>query len=219
MSYIAPLFERKAFNCPHCGVLAQFHWAKAHHEVAFHGIVAAKQPTEVFVAYCQHCQGKTLWLQEKGPGKGTGKLVYPSVSTAPLSHPDTPNDIAIDFEEARGIVSVSPRGAAALLRLAVQKLCKHLGERGENINTDIAALVQKGLPVRVQQALDIVRVTGNNAVHPGALDLKDDTEIAQRLFVLVNLIVENRISEPKQIEALYQALPQPSLDAIRRRDG
>lgn len=215
MPYVAPQFEAKAFNCPHCSVLAQFHWAQAHHEVSFHGIVAAKQVTEVFVAYCQHCQGKTLWLREQG----SGKLVYPNVSTAPLAHSEMPADLLADYEEARSIATASPRGAAALLRLVVQKLCKHLGEKGENINADIAALVQKGLPLRVQQALDIVRVTGNNAVHPGALDLKDDPEVVRRLFTLVNLIVENRIAEPKQIDALYQALPESSLQAIKRRDG
>jgi len=215
MSYVAPKFESKAFSCPHCNVLAQFHWAQAHHEVSFHGIVAAKQVTEVFVAYCQNCQGKTLWLREKTEGR----LVYPNLSTAPLPHKELPSELAADYNEARSIAGASPRGAAALLRLVVQKLCKLLGEPGENINTDIASLVQKGLPQRVQQALDIVRVTGNNAVHPGAIDLKDDPEIARRLFALINLIVENRIAEPRQIDELYQALPESSLAAIKRRDS
>jgi len=215
MSYVAPQYESKAFNCPHCSVLAQFHWAQAHHDISFHGIVAAKQVTEVFVAYCQHCQGKTIWLREKTEGR----LVYPNLCIAPLPHAELPSVLAADYQEARAIVALSPRGAAALLRLIVQKLCKLLGEKGENINSDIANLVQKGLPQRVQQALDIVRVTGNNAVHPGSLDLKDDPEVARRLFALVNLIVENRIAEPKQIDELYQALPESSLAAIKRRDG
>lgn len=215
MSYVAPQFERKSFTCPHCGVLAQFHWAQAQHEIKFQGLVAARQPTEVFVAYCQSCQGKMLWLRDKS----SATAVYPNVSSAPLPHPDMPAALLGDYDEARIICQASPRGAAALLRLILQKLCKELGEKGENLNADIAALVLKGLPQRIQQALDIVRVTGNNAVHPGELDLSDDPEIARRLFALINLIVENRIAEPRQIDALYKALPASSLEAIQRRDG
>ena len=103
-------------------------------------------------------------------------MVYPIAATAPLPNPDLPADIKADYEEARGIASLSPRGAAALLRLAIQKLCKDLAESGENINADTKSLVNKGLSVQVQQALDVVRVTGSNAVHPGQIDLQDDPE-------------------------------------------
>ena len=36
------------------------------------------------------------------------------------------------------------RGRDAHLRLAVQKLCKLLGEKGKDINQDIAKLIKKG---------------------------------------------------------------------------
>ena len=146
-------------------------------------------------------------------------MVWPVVGAAPLPNPDTPEDIRRDYEEARTILDLSPRGAAALLRLAVQKLCAHLGEKGKNINEDIASLVAKGLDPRVQQALDVVRVVGNDAVHPGAMDLRDDRATAERLFGLVNLIVERMISYPKHVETLYRSLPETKRDEIKKRNA
>jgi hypothetical protein len=130
-----------------------------------------------------------------------------------------PEDVKPDYDEARGIVDRSPRGSCALLRLGVQKLMVDLGQGGENINDDIKALVKGGLPVEVQQALDAVRVIGNNAVHPGEIDLKDDRDTAAALFGLVNFIVEQRISQPKKLASLYGSLPAGSLAAIQKRDA
>ena len=147
-------------------------------------------------------------------------MIWPQdISTAPLPNPDMPEEILSDYTEARSIVSLSPRGAAALLRLSIQKLCKHLNEKGENINDDIGSLVEKGLPVRIQQALDIVRVTGNNAVHPGEMQLQEDRETVSSLFELVNMIVENQISQPKAVDNLYGKLPPNAVEAIKKRDG
>ncbi|HWS85132.1 MAG TPA: DUF4145 domain-containing protein [Ktedonobacteraceae bacterium] len=102
------------------------------------------------------------------------KILYPTDTIGITPHPSTdmPEDVAKDFNEARSVFSGSPRSSAALLRLAVQKLCKCLGQSGKKINDDIAALVKAGLTPRVQKALDIVRVIGNNAVHPGEIDLE-----------------------------------------------
>jgi Domain of unknown function (DUF4145) len=136
-----------------------------------------------------------------------------------MPHVDMPEVVLRDFEEARSVLQRSPRSAAALLRLSLQKLCKEMGEKGSNINDDIASLVLKGLPVEVQQALDIIRVVGNEQVHPGELDVRDDPSIATELFRLINFIVEDRISRPKAIRALYSRLPAGKLEGIKQRDS
>lgn len=110
---------------------------------------------------------------------------------------DLPDQIVQDFDEARSILNYSPRGAAALLRLSVQKLCAFLGVKGKKIDEDIASHVAKGLNPLVQKSLDVVRVIGNEAVHPGTIDLKDDRETALRLLELVNIIAEQMISHLK----------------------
>lgn len=83
----------------------------------------------------------------------------------------------------------------------------------------ITALVKKGLDVRVQRALDVVRVIGNNAVHPGHIDLRDDRAAAEKLFGLVNLIAERMISQPKHVQELYESLPEGARKAIEKRNG
>jgi len=145
-------------------------------------------------------------------------MIEPVIQAAPQPHSDMPADVASDYREAMAVVSESPRAAAALLRLAIQKLCKDLGETGKNINDDIGSLVKKGLPLEVQQALDIVRVIGNNAVHPGALSSADVESVSASLFELVNYIVEDRISRPKKLAVMFSILPEAAKAGIASRD-
>lgn len=204
--FYPPEYRESKFNCPHCGVFAQQEWEEhAHKHVGDMNFVAILES-----AICSHCHDRSVWVEER--------MVYPASGTAPLSNPDMPEDAARDYMEAREIVAVSARGAAALLRLAIQRLCPHLGEKGKNINEDIKNLVAKGLPAGVQQALDAVRVIGNESVHPGQIDLDDQPETAQALFRLVNIIVEKMITDPKEIQAVYDSLPVDKLKGIEDRD-
>lgn len=172
--------------------------------------VGSRLVSNLHLSQCYSCSQLTLWLHSR--------ILWPIQIEGPPPNADLPSDILADYQEAGAILPQSPRGAAALLRLAIQKLCRHLKQPGENLNSDIASLVKQGLDSKVQKALDIVRVIGNEAVHPGQIDLKDDTSTALELFGLVNVIAEVMISQPAHIEKLYAALPEAKRQAIEKRD-
>jgi uncharacterized protein DUF4145 len=205
--YNPPEFEANAFNCPHCNAFANHIW----HSIRRFLPSGNWDVGELKLAACTHCSKYSLWHFKE--------MSYPDASGITPPNEDLRDDIKEDYDEARKIVNKSPRGATALLRLAIQKLCEQLGEGGKNINNDIANLVKKGLPHQIQQALDIVRVVGNNAVHPGQIDLKDDRDTALKLFALINLIADVMITQPKHVQEFYDSLPQSAKDAIQKRDS
>jgi hypothetical protein len=169
------------------------------------------QVNNLFVSQCYDCKKVTIWVHDRP--------VYPPLRSGPPPNIDLPDGTFKDYEEARAILDLSPRGAAALLRLCIQKICIYLGEKGKKIDDDIASLAAKGLHPVVKKSLDIVRVVGNDAVHPGTMDLNDDRDTALQLFSLVNAICEQMISLPKSVEDLYQKIPQAKRDAIDARDA
>lgn len=165
----------------------------------------------LWISKCYHCKKTAVWVHDN--------IVFPPEKQGLQPNQDLPEDIIQDFEEARAIVGLSPRGAAALLRLCIQKLCVSLGEKGKDIDKNIASLVAKGLNPLVQKSLDIVRVIGNEAVHPGLIDLNDDRDTANKLFGLINSIADQMITHPKNVQELYGKLPEEKRKAIESRNG
>lgn len=102
---------------------------------------------------------------------------------------------------------VSKRPASALLRLALQHLIVQIGGADNDLNAAVGDFVANGLPVRIQQAMDTVRLIGNEAVHPGTFDVNDNPAIALTLFELVNLVVETMVTQPRLIDEMYGRLP------------
>ncbi|WP_188068623.1 DUF4145 domain-containing protein [Brevibacillus brevis] len=202
-----PVFQATSFHCPYCHVYAKQNWQRIFttgYGAGYH------EATQYNLSHCTHCHDKSLWFN--------GKLTIPDAVNTPPAHDDMPNAILDDYNEAASILNKSPRGAAALLRLCLQKLMKELGEQGKDINADIKSLVAKGLPEQVQKALDILRVVGNESVHPGNLDIRDDHETAFKLFSLINFIVQERITRNKEIDELYSILPEDKRKGIEQRD-
>jgi len=162
------------------------------------------------IASCNRCHDKSIWAEKK--------MVYPFESSAPLPHEDIPSEIKPLFEQARKVLFFSPPASCALLRLVIEKILDQIEPGSGTINQKIGKLVQKELDEKIKKALDIVRVIGDNAVHPLHMDLQDDEKTASTLFDIVNIIVNRTISSTKKIDELYSKLPDTALDKIIERD-
>jgi hypothetical protein len=164
------------------------------------------------VAKCHSCSNVSVWIDKS--------IVYPKSISIESPNVDMNKDIRELYHEAATIFLDSPKGATAILRLALQKLLVQIGKDGKNINNNIKELVAEGLNPKMQQALDFLRVIGNNAVHPGQIDLDDNKDIALKLFKILNMIADDLITKPKDMEDLYNdIIPEDTKGHINQRDG
>ena len=203
---IYPEFNKNAFHCPHCGVYAKQNWCNFDYYPLNNG--------RWKIARCEHCNRVSIW-----GGYDCIEQLFP-LTTIDVEKPneDLNENIKKLYWEAAEIKEKSPRAAAALLRLALQELCKQLGEQGKNINNDIGELVKKGLTSNVQKALDSLRIVGNNAVHPGEIDFDDNILIVNQLFTFINFIASQTLTKQKEIDDFYSKLPKTALDSVAKRD-
>lgn len=206
----APRRGLKEFACPHCQVFSSQTWWRVLHDT-----YGGKQEVahRLGVSECQKCRAQSIWLDKR--------IVDPDHSEAPHPNSAMPDDPKVDFEEARAVLSRSPRSSIALLRLVIQKICVVEGLPGKNLNADIAELVaQKRILPFVQKAFDAVRLYGNASVHPSTDGIQpDDPKVALVLFKIVKHIVAHLYQQPGEIEDFYDTLPADKRDAIRNRDS
>lgn len=194
------------FSCPHCNAFSHMDWTH----------LSSGKDIVVYTSQCA-CDAFSVWmpLGENVPFHGytDGYMIYPSTSLAPAPEQDMPEYVRKDYEEARQVFTDSPRSAAALLRLCVQKLCQGLLKKEGKIHNQIGELVELGFPKRALEAFDTIRIFGNESVHPGTLDLNDTPEVAMALFRLLNMAVRYCITEEKELKAIRELTPP-----TKRRD-
>lgn len=224
-----PEHAKGQFHCPHCGVFAKQRWSHLSaisdaytkhsqygvtHSSNIYGLTGTSGNLDEkwTISICEHCNCMIIWFDKN--------IIYPKKITVSFPNEDLDKDIQKDYLEAANIFSDSSRASAALLRLALQKLCKQLGEKGDNINEDIKNLVKnKNLNPQIQKSLDILRITGNNAVHPGEINVEEKPELVLKLFELINFIAEKMITEPKEVEGFYEELPDNAKEQVKKRDN
>ena len=217
MKSTQPEFKLDAFDCPLCGAYSHMIWERLLNDNCY---------ANYYESTCAKCKKPSLWMITNYTHSALhredidAELIYPDHGfSSPPDH-NMPDDVKADYIEAAKIFSRSPRGAAALLRLGLQKLCKHLGENGKNINTDIRSLAEKNiLPPMIVKVADTVRITGNNAVHPGEMSDEDFDHVASKMFDLLNIIVKKGISEPAELQALYDLTPEGPRKEAEKKDA
>ena len=209
--YVPPQVDEDAFHCPHCNTFARQTWETLYWPYGGRG--KGQEILSGRIGNCSRCDDYHLWVESD--------MLYPQASSAPKPTEDMPDEVREDFNEARQIVDNSPKAAAALLRLAMEKLVQDLtGNEDQSLYNGIGELVEEGqIDGRIQKALDSVRVTGNDYVHAGEIYSPDDRETAIRLFELVNVIVELTITREKMIEEAYSEIPENKMDGIEQRDS
>ena len=209
--YVAPSLSASKFTCPFCGVYAQQVWSSG----LWHQLSGTTSGEHVPIGrcLCVSCKAVSFWSSE------AKVQIFPRSASGPMPHPDLPESCKGEYLEARDIAADSPRAAAALLRLCIQKLLIELGGKGQSIDADIGTLVSQGLPFEVKDALDVCRVVGNNAVHPGEISLQEEPELVGHLFNLINFIVRETIERKNTLKQLMAKLPEGALNAIERRDA
>jgi hypothetical protein len=210
-----PAVDRREFICPHseCATYAMqvpggLLWAL---EGEQHAWVDGWT-----VHRCSACKQPIFWRHSDD---GNASMIYPVGFLGEPPNDDMPQDVRGIYEEARQVAPTSRRSAAALLRLALQMLVDHLDTDPGDINKKIGRLVQRGLHPQTQQAMDVLRVVGNHAVHPGQIDLDDDPILLPGLFRLANVVVDQMISIPKHAQSLFDSLPPGARAQIEKRDG
>lgn len=205
--FTPPQLNKSSFNCPHCHAFSSMSW-----EDTYIGYQGRQNINSLRNSHCNHCNEYSLWINHI--------MIYPGEIPVESPNSDLQEDIKADYLEAASIVNQSSRGAAALLRLSIEKLVNSLDAKGKDLNAKIGYLVSHGLSPKIQKALDVVRVIGNESVHPGQIDLKDSPETAQALFKLVNIIADGMITKTKQVDSLFNELvPETHKKGIIKRDS
>lgn len=216
--FISPKFLEETFTCPHCDVTSHQAWYGNDHARKLIKVDFPVADEEEFllspvsesvealyywqISKCDHCEKIALWH--------CGELIYPPTNIVEGPNADMPEDVKRNYLEAAKVVGISPKSAAALLRLALQTLLKEiLGEESTGkIYNDIQILKKKRLSNSLIKALDIIRINGNESVYPGTINLNDEKHDAIYLFELMNVICDQCFTQPKKIEDMYEKLPE-----------
>lgn len=221
--------DRPRFVCPHCRAFAQQSWTDLvmpsydgpweYLETQQIESTSFDYPTTVSRwkgAQCGSCHKWNVWHDQS--------MVYPPFQVGPPPHRDMPEGARELYEEASRVAHVSLRAGAAMARAAIERLIKDIDpDAPARAKLDDRIVRLRGqVSTSLGQLLDVVRVTGNSALHRDdhpseivvlALDDKEGPATLGVLLQAANDMVDELITKPRTAESLWNMLPE----SVRRR--
>ena len=226
-----PKHMRLSFDCPRCGAYTGQTWfdLMGHELDGTSGYVTVSDSTVVAVSAaeggskhvdwtaskCFSCRNYSLWLH-KTLAFPDPRSALSNVANSP--HEDMPQDAALLFSEAVAVLPYSRRAAAALCRASMERLVKALDPecpKQAKLDDRLVRLEQRVSSPTIDQ-LNVLRHVGNTALHgekdgDGSATIyidEDDETIATTFFAVINSLVDELISKPRQGKELYDTLPE-----------
>ena len=217
-SYGIPVCE--TFICPHCGTTCQhqkhavvkdifrderikelYYNKQGNEKIGFNRFCECFAPYEVHVCRCINCGEFSLFIQDE--------LVWPKPCGVPAST-YMPEQVKKPYDEAQKVLHDSPWAACILLRIALERLCDHLGGTGPTLYKRIESL---NLNASEKVIWTAIRKAGNASAHENAEFLSEYQErdtmnpnIAVTLSKFINLIVESHVASQAVAETIVKML-------------
>lgn len=206
-------------NCPHCNKGVKFQWQ-------YYGPIKKidnKKAYFLFYDTCPNCDQNVIYYSLSNYNTDNGFhlidsdelgnydiineiLIYPSKKE--FEHIDSiPRKYIEDYNEAREIISSSPKASAALSRRLLQLILREkYNIKEKNLSTEIQKFISlPGIPSHLTNAIDAIRNIGNFAAHPEkeentGLIINVEPGEAEWLLEIIEALFDFAFIQPKKLE-------------------
>lgn len=251
-----PNRRRRSFTCLHCGTYASHEWHALGYMVEYYDEPPSfrlaepepapaegpdawaesrwdtatdawgSEPSTPWIidatwaqSVCNACPRVTTWRQEV--------VIYPQASPVPFPHEDMPEAVVPLYNEARSIVNLSRRAAAALARATMEQLLRLLDpDAPTSARLDDRILrIEDRVSSSLAQLLTFIRHVGNQSLHgtgvpDDAVIMVLDTgnsEPVEAIFHAINELVDELKTKPERNRRLAAMVPEGVLETVDRK--
>jgi hypothetical protein len=166
-------------NCPHCNKAVKIDWQYndpikiVDKETAYfiiHETCPNCDDSIIYYSLCKYTKDVYYTINEDENGVFdivSEILIYPNrkefeyIKLIPTKYVE-------DYNEAKEVISISPKASAALSRRLLQHILRgEFNIKEKSLSLEIGKFIQlQGIPTHIAEAVDAIRVVGNLAAHP-----------------------------------------------------
>lgn len=164
-------------------------------------------------------------------GVDNQRIIYPQqvhATQVPAPSKHMPEDVKKMYEEAANVFEISPRSAAALIRLTLELLLKRylVNDGRKHSLNEMIGMLSTNAPSLVMEFMDLIRDKGNSEVHPeleklehewGDITREPDKDEILYLFKYINIICE-LIGLSDKANKDFESLPEQKRLNITKRN-